>query len=439
MKTKKLFFVITVLFCNLFLTKVTAMPFAGGTGTSANPYLIETPAQFDSIRGFRSSYFKLNADLDFANYTRNDGGDGVWFPVAEWGSGNNSTQRFSGNFNGSGHVIKNLKAVRSDAWDYSLFGVIDGGKISKLILQDCEFTGSGRMGVLCGSTFRATIDQVIVINSKCISNGNGTNSPHAGGITGPLHASVVTNSYSLGGTVYSTDCAGGIASAIENDGASYVIGCYSTSSIEASNHTGGIVGGIFSTTSKIKNCLALNKEIINNDPITGSARIVAPDATGLENNYGWDELNINAHPVIDNNLSNQINGQDVTSTELSSVDFYANSLLLDIVADPDDPTAQIWKFDTSIFKYPVLVWQMSMPDGFTSAVPVVKTIKHTVINVNNVLQISDLNIGEIISVYTTSGVLVTQKVAATNNVSIPLKNKGVFIVKTLSDVTKIIN
>lgn len=42
--------------------------YAGGSGKKADPYLIETPAQFDAIRENRNAYFKLIADLDFASY-----------------------------------------------------------------------------------------------------------------------------------------------------------------------------------------------------------------------------------------------------------------------------------------------------------------------------------------------------------------------------------
>lgn len=40
-------------------------PFAGGTGSREDPFLISTPQQFDHIREYRSQCFRLINDLDF--------------------------------------------------------------------------------------------------------------------------------------------------------------------------------------------------------------------------------------------------------------------------------------------------------------------------------------------------------------------------------------
>ena len=61
----------TLCFCSVvFTTNVMAQdesPFAGGTGTPDDPYLIATPQQFDRMRDARGASYKLIADLDFSN------------------------------------------------------------------------------------------------------------------------------------------------------------------------------------------------------------------------------------------------------------------------------------------------------------------------------------------------------------------------------------
>lgn len=67
-------------------------PFAGGTGSREDPFLISTPQQFDHIREYRSQCFRLINDLDFSDYVREDGQS--WWPLGEWGSGDNAMERF---------------------------------------------------------------------------------------------------------------------------------------------------------------------------------------------------------------------------------------------------------------------------------------------------------------------------------------------------------
>lgn len=69
-------------------------PFAGGTGSREDPFLISTPQQFDHIREYRSQCFRLINDLDFSDYVREDGQS--WWPLGEWGSGDNAMERFRG-------------------------------------------------------------------------------------------------------------------------------------------------------------------------------------------------------------------------------------------------------------------------------------------------------------------------------------------------------
>ena len=191
--------------------------YAGGTGSKSDPYLIETEAQFDAVRENRGSYFKLMADLDFASYEK----EGGWWPLGEWGSGDGSDQRFSGTFDGNGHKISNLMAKHGDdtgAHDMSVFGVVDGGTIRNLLLDNVTVIGGGRLGILTGLTRNATIEQVGVINSSCSNIGTGSNSS---GLVGPC-----------AGTTVITDC--------------YTADC-NVMAKSTDGETGDAVGGIIST------------------------------------------------------------------------------------------------------------------------------------------------------------------------------------------------
>lgn len=62
-------FVALALLCTLPVALgESAMPFAGGEGTEASPYVIETAAQLDSVREHLSAHFILMADIDLSAY-----------------------------------------------------------------------------------------------------------------------------------------------------------------------------------------------------------------------------------------------------------------------------------------------------------------------------------------------------------------------------------
>lgn len=74
--------------------------FAGGTGTSNDPFMIKTAEQLARVLNVPTNgyYFKLSADIILSNDT-----------VAEnWFDGSNS-QVFAGNFDGDNHIISGLK------------------------------------------------------------------------------------------------------------------------------------------------------------------------------------------------------------------------------------------------------------------------------------------------------------------------------------------
>lgn len=119
--------------------------FAGGTGTAYDPFLIENAEQLNNVRVIPSAYYKLIADITFkdSDYAEGgtfyNGGEG-WLPI----------MYFVGSFDGSGHVINNLRiyhAPTSSVSSYSssnahyaryyadcfgLFGFNCGGTISRV-------------------------------------------------------------------------------------------------------------------------------------------------------------------------------------------------------------------------------------------------------------------------------------------------------------------
>ena len=90
---------------SLFILFISLLPclafaFAGGDGSSGNPYQVSTPAELNDVRNYRSSFFIQTADIDMdvAPYNTGEGFE----PLAyDWAA-------FTGGYDGNSYTISNL-------------------------------------------------------------------------------------------------------------------------------------------------------------------------------------------------------------------------------------------------------------------------------------------------------------------------------------------
>ena len=137
--------------------------------------------------------------------------------------------KYSGNFNGDGHVISNLKV---DGTNYcGLFGSIDtNGVIANLGLEDFSIIGAENIiGGLAG--------ECLGVISNCYSTGVVTGEDNVGGLVG-YNYGIISNCYSTG-TIAGGSYVGGLT------GYSWqgsINNCYSTGTVTGSYRVGGLVG-----------------------------------------------------------------------------------------------------------------------------------------------------------------------------------------------------
>lgn len=92
--------------------KQTPFTFAGGSGTVADPYLIQTADQLNSIRFGADKHYKLIADIDLSAW-------GNWVPIGgteayggtmgdQWNKAHIGSVVFTGSLDGNGHVISGM-------------------------------------------------------------------------------------------------------------------------------------------------------------------------------------------------------------------------------------------------------------------------------------------------------------------------------------------
>lgn len=255
-----------------------------GSGTQADPWQINTPAdwntiaasinsQADDARYTTSAYYRLTADVDFTNKTFTPISFAADAPIY-----------FQGVMDGQGHTLRNI-AMTASGKSFGAFGA-NAGTIRDLAVEgtlstDFEIAGGivgTNTGVLDGVSFKGEIT-------------GGTGAKTIGGIAG-LNKGVIANSANRGGTLKTLapkdPNMGGIVGQIAkgDDGlGNYVINCYSwVDKLDAVHNDIGGVAGIVSDNSFIINSYSTVSNIV---AASSYASVVGYSKQGnLQNIYG---------------------------------------------------------------------------------------------------------------------------------------------------------
>ncbi|MDG5799009.1 YDG domain-containing protein [Marinilabiliaceae bacterium ANBcel2] len=320
-----------------------------GLGTNEDPYLIETlthllwiAQETNNGNTFEDQYFIQTKNIDALSTMIWHNGVG-WDPI-----GNDSRNPFSGNYDGNGHLIKNLNIDRPNTNNIGMFGYLIGAEISKLgvnvdikgrdlvagiagvaemsVIRNCYVTGKIEGEFAVGGISNAMISQII----GSFNLADITGETIAGGLTGYLMGSEISNSYNLG-RVTGVYYVGGLASvAIEE-------------SVINNSYNAGLVSGetIFA-------------------PLTGSA-----DYADINFTF-WDD---EASGADDNN-----GGKGLPSAKMKDFDIFLYAGW-DLKGVGDEG---IWNIGNDRNNgYPYLSWQYSddppHPDAENDFLPVVVT------------------------------------------------------------------
>jgi hypothetical protein len=325
-------------------------PFAGGIGTTDEPFLVSNLTQLDSIRGFLSYNFLQTTDIDASPTTGWNAGAG-WNPIGA------VSPFFTGNYDGAHYDISGLFINRAANYQ-SLFGYMSGGVVSKLHLLNANITGSTYVGGIAG--YMTNSAYVSDCSVKGIVNAS---IQYVAGIAGYLlTSSVIENSFAdvnVTGQNYVAGIAGRLGSA------SQAVNCYSLGNISRlSGYTGTYLGGIsgYNNDSKILKCYSASP-IIYIDTTNPTTKGIAGGISATTN-----------YEMADNFFDSQVSGQTSTSgvgtvkttAEMRSVATYTLSGSLgltnpwDFEGDPNNDigTNDYWNIHTSLNSgYPYLNWE----------------------------------------------------------------------------------
>lgn len=313
-------------------------------------YAITTPADLMAVKYNMAGNFTLENDIDMT---------GVDFtPIGI--EGNTSVAKFTGSFDGKGHIIKGLKYDNADKGEVGLFSQTENATITNLGIEGAHFVGNANVGGIVGRMYGGITANCATLNSyiegrdhvasiageinntqdgetynggsvsNCFSDAVVKSREYqAGGIVGTITCGTVENNL-FTGTVDDRGCATGMVALVDRNDAPSII----RNNVVAASHLYGDVQRIVNTAGR--------------------------DKAQLENNYVLETTYCGANAknagVMENATdANSANGANATLDQLRSQSFY-EELGFDF--------ADAWKFlDGAEGKtYPVLKWmQPTLP------------------------------------------------------------------------------
>lgn len=246
------------------------MKFEKGTGTEADPYIVEYAndmlAMNNDLKSGEPTYIKLGADIDMSSIEE-------WMPV-------NITEPYKTiHFDGDGHTISNMYSNATDM--PSLFGVIMGS-VKNINFENCEIevgSSNAGAGLIAGKAIDAELTNInakgTVISSMSAATGSGK---HLGGLVGistntkfeNINLEVDITDGNGDGVV--TRMVGGMVGVVvpemsdddteikaftdKNKNHSTFNNCHVTGSAAAYHYSGGFIGAISVENTEITNCSA---------------------------------------------------------------------------------------------------------------------------------------------------------------------------------------
>ncbi|NIP27034.1 MAG: PASTA domain-containing protein [Phycisphaerae bacterium] len=251
MKSEPLLLLLVVVVSAGLTGRVSAQKYSGGTGESADPYLISTAHDMNEIGAHPNDWdrhFVLTADINLADYA------GTSFNII-----GSSDTKFTGTFDGNDHLISNFTYTDTDRSGVGLFGYLGpGGEIGNLGLVDVNvISNSGwYIGSLVGYNDGGTI-------SNCFATGNVLGLDEVGGLVG-ASTGIILSCYSSGMVTATFDDVGGLVGSTSGPGSIY--DSFSSATVTGPDDTGGLVGRHWGDT--ISGCYATG-QVIGEDELGG--------------------------------------------------------------------------------------------------------------------------------------------------------------------------
>ena len=346
----------------------------GGDGSEGSPYQIATLNNLYWIitnSDEWNKYYEQTEDIDASSSSGWDSGNG-FSPIG------NSTDHFTGSYDGQNHSISGLTINRSGVDCIGMFGYTYNATIENLGVTGVAISGDDYVGGLVGYHKNSSMTNcyssgsVTAGNSYCgglvgysyeyasVSNCHSTcsivqnsSSWYAGGLIGKHYAHCsVSNSYSTG-SVNGGSCSGGFVGMI--DLSSTVSNCYSTGSVTGNNYVGGLTG--YYLSGAVTNCYSKGN-VTGNSDVGGLVGYKHPSSIVTDSFWDTDS----------SGQSSSDGGTGKTTTEMKALATFTDVTTVglttawDFETNPNDDVANndYWDMDLSGTinnGYPFLSWE----------------------------------------------------------------------------------
>lgn len=307
-------------------------------------YAITTPADLMAVKYNMAGDFTLENDIDMT---------GVDFtPIGI--EGNTSVAKFTGNFDGKGHIIKGLKYDNADKGEVGLFSQTENATITNLGIEGAHFVGNANVGGIVGRMYGGITANCATLNSYIEGR------DHVGSIAGEINNTQEGETYN-GGTV--SNCFADAVIKSREFQAGGMVGTITCGTVENNLFTGtvddrGCATGMVALVDRNDAPSIIRNNVVAASHLYGDVqRIVntaGRDKAQLENNYVLNTTYCGANAknagVMENATdASSANGANAELDQLRSQSFY-EGLGFDF--------ADAWKFlDGAEGKtYPVLKW-----------------------------------------------------------------------------------
>ena len=243
-------------------------PFAGGFGTDAEPYEIETAEQLQAVEEDLAGAFVQTDDID-ASEMANWNDDAGFDPIGYWDDESNDLddpahEPFTGAFDGNGHVITDLNIDRPSTEGVGLFAFVsEDGWIEEITLESASITGEEVAGALAGVAAGTSEFHNLASGGSV----EGTGGAAGGLIAAALGGAEIHTSHSTANVQAEEGVAGGLAYVIGDNATVHT--SFATGEVEAGGDVvGGLLGGIVDD-AEVRDSYATSRVIGFGDQVGG--------------------------------------------------------------------------------------------------------------------------------------------------------------------------
>ncbi len=247
--------IITTMPFGIVTANAVTTQFAGGSGTEADPYLIETKEHLNNVRNDLDAHYKMIADIEFSATDFAVGGDfynngNGWKAIIT--TSGSYYWSFTGTFDGNGHYIEGLTIYgdSSNLGYIGLFGDVSG-EVRDLEMRSVVISLQTNrhtfVGCLTGSASNATISNCKIQGKITVETSPTYETTYVGGICGYMSWSNFVNCTNKVDITCdgAFDCVGGICGAVQEG---YINQSVNYGKLEGTHNVGGISGDIVETT-----------------------------------------------------------------------------------------------------------------------------------------------------------------------------------------------